>query len=206
MDDLYFVEIGNIQKRKNCYYRFKRYRCVKKIIYNDKCYGIDFLNNNIIYPFYQNGDVKINEDTIVSALSFNIFFENDFFYINDSDTAIKKIQEIIFLLTNMHHMETEQSNKDINLKRVNNFYNLLTLVRIDPYNKHIIFKTFQEGLKWLLTEENAILNALYSAIEEDDFVKALELDQNLDILSRNFHKSVDELNNKLSEKEFGKYI
>ena len=58
----------------------------------------------------------------------------------------------------------------------------------------------------MLTEENAILNALYSAIEEDDFVKALELDQNLDILSRNFHKSVDELNNKLSEKEFGKYI
>lgn len=31
MDDLYFVEIGNIQKRKNCYYRFKRYRCVKKL-------------------------------------------------------------------------------------------------------------------------------------------------------------------------------
>ena len=49
-------------------------------------------------------------------------------------------------------------------------------------------------------------NQLYTAIERDDLVKTLELDQKLDVLSKNFHKSVEELNNKLSEKEFGKYI
>lgn len=206
MDDLYFVEIGNIKKRKNCYYKYKCYRCVKKIKYNDKYYGISIFNGNNIYPFYQNGDIKINEDTIVNALSFKIFFEDDFFEVNDKDTAIKKIQEITFLLTSMHHKEMEQGNQDVNFKKIHNFYNLLNLARIDPYNKHIIFMSFQEGLKWLLNEENDLLNQLYTAIERDDLVKALELDQNLDILSRNFHKSVEKLNNKLSEKEFGKYI
>ena len=206
MDDLYFVEIGNIKKRKNCYYKYKCYRCVKKIKYNDKYYGINIFNGNNIYPFYQNGDVKINEDTIVNALPFNTFFKDDFFEVNDKDTSIKKIKEITFLLISMHHKEMEQGNQDVNFKKIHNFYNLLNLARIDPYNKHIIFMSFQEGLKWLLNEENDLLNQLYTAIERDDLVKALEVNQKLDVLSKNFHKSVEELNNKLSEKEFGKYI
>ena len=47
----------------------------------------------------------------------------------------------------------------------------------------------------MLNEENDLLNQLYIAIERDDLVKALELDQKLDVLSKNFHKSVEELNN-----------
>ena len=205
MNNFYFAELGSIKKEKNYYYEYKKHIFIKKIKYNDSCYGLDILSNHI-YTYYQNGNIQVNQDTIIYDIPFNSFFPDNYFDEKDQESALNDIKKVIYWLISMRHIQLQIGSQDTNLYHVNNFFTLINLVRINYLNKEIILKTFQNGLKWLLNEENDLLNQLYIAIERDDLVKALELDQKLDVLSKNFHKSVEELNNKLSEKEFGKYI
>ncbi len=205
MNNFYFAELGSIKKEKNYYYEYKKHIFIKKIEYEDSCYGIDVLSNKI-YPYYQNGNIPINQDTIVKELPVNLYFTDNYFDEKDQENALNDIKKVIHWLEYMHDFQRQMGELDIHMFNINNFLTLINLVRINSTNKQIILYVFQEGLKWWSSAEKDLLSQLHIAIEKDDLDKTFAIDRKLDILSQNFRKSVEELNNKLSEKEFGKYI
>ena len=205
MNNFYFAELGSIKKDKNYYYEYKKHIFIKKIEYEDSYYGLDVLSNQI-YPYYQNGDIPVNQDTIVRELPVNLYFTDKYFDEKTPENALNDVKKVIHWLKYMHDFQRQMGETDIHIFNINNFLTLINLVRINSANKKIILYAFQEGLKWWSNAEKDLLSQLHIAIEKDNLDKIFAIDRKLDILSQNFRKSVEELNNKLSEKEFGKYI